>query len=64
MFEVVLRRVFSMLSGVQVMGLGEVSVMSGLLVVARVVVFGGFGVMMRGHAMMMGRRTMLVRCLL
>ena len=64
MFEVVLRRVFSMLRGVQVMGLGEVSVMSGLMVVARVVMFGGFRMVMRSHAVMMRRRTMFVRCLL
>ena len=64
MFEVVLRRVLRMLSGVQLVGLGQVSVMSGLVVVARVVMFRGFGMVMRGHAVMMRRRAMLVRCLL
>lgn len=64
MFEVVLRRVLRMLSGVQVVGLGKVGVMSGLVVVARVVLLRGFGMVMRGHTVMMRRRAMLVRCLL
>ncbi len=64
MFEMVLRRVLRMLSGMQVVGLGQVSVMSGLVMVARVVMLRGFGMVMRGHTVMMRRRAVLVRCLL
>jgi len=64
MVEVVLCRVLGMLGSVQVVGLSQVSVVSGLLMVARVVVFRRFRMMMGGHAMMMRRCTMLVRCLL
>ena len=53
-----------MFGGVEVMPVGEVSVMRGLLMVARIMVLRGFGVVMRGHAVMMGRLAVHVRCLL
>jgi hypothetical protein len=46
------------------MPVGEVRVMSGLLVVACIVVFRRFGVVMRGHTVMMGRLAVFMRCLL
>lgn len=57
-------RVLNMLGGVQLMPVREVSVMRGLLMVARIMVLRGFGVVMRGHAVMMGRLAVFVRCLL
>jgi len=56
--------VLAMFGGVKVMPVGEVRVMSGLLVVACIVVFRRFGVVMRGHTVMMGRMAVFMRCLL
>jgi hypothetical protein len=61
--EVVLGGVLGMLAGTHMMGVGEMRVVSGLLMVARIVVFCGFRMMMSCHAVMMGRGAMLVRCL-
>lgn len=62
--QVVAGRVLGVLRRVHVVRMRQVSVMSGLMMVAGVVMFGGFGVMMRSHTVMMGRLAMLVRCLL
>ena len=45
-------------------GMGQLCVMSGLQSFAGIVVLRGFSMVMRGNAMMMGRLTMFVRCLL
>jgi hypothetical protein len=64
MIEVMLNRVFRVFGRVHVMGLRQVGVMSGLLMVARVMMLCGLGVVMSRHAVMMGRLAMFVRCLL
>lgn len=64
MIEVVLGGVLGMLGGVHVVGMRQVSVMSGLVMVARVVVLRRFSMVMGGHAVMMSRCAVLVRCLL
>ena len=62
--QVVPRGVLRMLGRMHMVRMGQVGVMSRLVVVAGLVVAGGFGVVMRGHAVMVGRLAMFVHCLL
>jgi hypothetical protein len=64
MIEMMPGRVFPMLGCVQVMGVRQMSVMSGLMVVARVMMLCCLSVVMGRHAVMMGCLAMFVRCLL
>jgi hypothetical protein len=64
MFEVVLRRRPRVLAGMGLMGVGELRMVRGLVVVAGILMFGGFGVVVRGHTVMMGCLAMFVRGLL
>ncbi|MFP5227079.1 MAG: hypothetical protein ACLGXA_05575 [Acidobacteriota bacterium] len=57
-------RVFGVLGRMNVVSMGQVSVVSGLLMVARIVMLRRFSMVVGGHPVMMSRRTMLVRCLL
>lgn len=63
MIEVVLRRVLGMFGGMHAVRVRQVSVVRGLLRVARIMVLRRFCVVVRRQAVMMGRSTMLVRCL-
>lgn len=64
MFEVVLRRRPSVLASMGLMGVRELRMVRGLVVVAGVLKFGGLSMVVRGHTMMMRRLAMFVRCLL
>jgi hypothetical protein len=55
---------FRMLGRVCRMRVGQVSVMGCLVVVARLVMLRRLGVVVGRHAVMMGRRFMVIRCLL
>jgi hypothetical protein len=62
--QVMFDRMFRMLGGVKMMGVRQLRVMSGLLVVAGLVVLRCFGVVMRGHAVMVGGLAVFVHCVL
>jgi hypothetical protein len=64
MFQVVFGRVLRVFGCVQLMCMREVSVVSGLLVVARVMMLCRLRMVMGRQSVMMGRLTMFVRCLL
>lgn len=64
LIEVVPGGVLGVFAGVDVVGVREVGVMGGLVMIARVVVLRRFSMVMSGHAVMVGRRAMFVRCLL
>lgn len=55
--------VFGVLGGVNVMGVSEVGMVSGLVVVAGFVMPGCFGVVMGGHAVMVGGLAVFMNCL-
>jgi hypothetical protein len=63
MFEVMFGRVLRMLGSVQLMCVREVSMVSGLLVVAGLMMLCCLGMVMGRHAGMMGGVAMLVHCL-
>lgn len=54
---------FSVFGSMGLMSVGKVGVMGGCVMIAGVVVLGGFGMMMGGHSVMMSGLTMMVRCL-
>jgi len=58
---VMLHRFFGMIGGVQRVSVGDVGVMRGLLVIARVMVLGRFPVMF-GRVFMMLRRLEMMFC--
>lgn len=64
MFEVMPGGVLGMVGGMHAVRVRQVSVVRGLLMVARIMVLRCFCVVVRSQAVMMGRSTMLVRCLL
>jgi hypothetical protein len=64
MIEMMPGRVFPVLGRVHMMGVRQVRVMSGLMVVARVMMLCCLSVVMGRHAAMMGCLAMFVRCLL
>jgi len=64
MIEVMPGSVLGVLGGMHVVGMREVSVVGGLLMVAGIVMLRRFSMMMGGHAVMMGRGAVFVRCLL
>jgi hypothetical protein len=64
MVEVMPGRVLGVLGGVGAVGMREVRVVGGLLMVAGIVMLRRLGVMMCGHSVVVGRGAMFVRCLL
>ncbi len=64
MLEVVLRGVLGMFGGMHAVRVCQVGVVRGLMMIACVMVLRRFCVVVRRQAVMMGRSTMLVRCLL
>jgi len=64
MIEMMARRVFGMLVGVNLMRMRKVSVVSGLVMVAGLMMLRCFGVVMGGHAVVMSRLAVCVSCLL
>jgi hypothetical protein len=60
----VLRRVFRMFGGMNMVRMRQMSVMSGPVVVAGLMMLRGFRVVMSGHAVMVGCRFMMICCLL
>jgi hypothetical protein len=63
-FEVVPCSVIRMLGGMDLMRMRQMGVMSGLVVVAGLMVLCCFCVVMGGHSMMVGCRLVMIRCLL
>ena len=62
--SVVLHRFFGMISGMQRVSVGDVGVVRGLLVIARLMVFGRFPVMFGRVLMMLRRLEMMFRSLM
>lgn len=63
-FHVMPCRVFCVLGGMCVMTVRQMRVVRRLVVIARVMVLCRFGMVMGCHAVMVGRLTVFVRCLL
>lgn len=64
MFQVMLCRVSCVFGGMRLMRVSQLRMMGSLLMVAGIVVLRGFCMVMGGHAVMMRRLAVLVRCLL
>jgi len=56
--------VFGVVGGVDLVAMGQLGVMRGAEMIARRMVFGGFGMMMGGKAVMVGCLAVMMRCLL
>jgi hypothetical protein len=63
MFHVQLRRFGSMMIGVMVVPLSGMGVVSGFLMIARLMMFGGPAVVLRCPFVMLGGLQMVLRCL-
>lgn len=63
-FQMVLRRVFGMLGCVNGMRMGDMGVMGGGVVVARLVMLRRLSMVVGCHAVMMGCLLVVIRCLL
>jgi hypothetical protein len=60
MLGVLLGRLMRMVRGMEAMGMRHMSVMTGLLVLAAIIMLGGFAVMVGRALMMLGRRLVML----